>query len=707
MIDRKSDPEGSWIETLVGAAVDGELDRVVGLLSSLDEPARQAAYGPARALYEHIPIRSRWKELPPAWCRRLRAGSDPALVGARDATTLALDLGLGPRPSFVRFGPWRAPAVDRALAQVLADRQPDWLEDWAASAVEDDLAYIDWPLIDRLVRLGALTRPESPIVPALQAWDWIALHRWGDEPKPQAYDRLLAEPERLGDLWDLFEADIRSHIWHAEDDGGDQPLLAGREGLATTFHRLIEAGRVPRERALDATLHALLDPRSGSHRKSLVRFHRQLAPRREEIVTRQAAYRALLGTGSGPVAELGLVALAGVARGGELELDGFVSAVGPVFAIAARAPAKRALSLLATLLASAEGPQQRERLLIAVADGLLHPATPVAETALETLQARAPLPKAVREAVAAARPGVAGVLLGRLDPLLGRPEPEEGTSEELRPPRLTGPPRPDLQRLEKLPPVEDREALLDLAYRAAELVESADQVERLLDGLARFGSDRSGRLMERTEPLRRRLAEPADPARPLGLARAYESLALALRDLLRTWLEGDRVRSNPERVPSERGPIPFLLRRLREVEDRVLGLAPAGPLSAMPTHAGGWLDPGVLAERLTALDDDGRAAAMTSADLCQALGRLAPGAPELAREVPGDAGRLLRFALGGEDAADRPGAGDDRAVEAWVSAARRRDPAADLAADDGLLAGLLPPLGRHGRRPGSLLPFRW
>lgn len=228
----------------------------------------------------------------------------------------------------------------------------------------------------------------------------------------------------------------------------------------------------------------------------------------------------------------------------------------------------------------------------------------------------------------------------------------------------------------------------------------------MLDGLAQFGAARSGRFAELTEPLGVRLAEVRVLTRGLGLALCCRGTCLALRDLLRTWLAGDRVRTFSDREVLERGLTPFLTARLREVEDRLIGLRPAGPLLAMPTHSGGWIDPAVLAERLHALPEDQRSTALSTADFQQALLRLAPGTIESVSHLRDDVGRILRFAIGSDDPSDQP-SGSDTDVVAWVLAARFREPEADLTEPHGLIGALLPTLGQAGRHPGALHPLRW
>src|SRR6185503_16364238 len=82
--------------------------------------------------------------------------------------------------------------------------------------------------------------------------------------------------------------------------------------------------------------------------------------------------------------------------------------------------------------------------------------------------------------------------------------------------------------------------------------------------------------------------------------------------------------------------------RLHAAATRVARREP-GVLLALPSHAGGWLAPAVLVERLRAGHDN-------DPELAQALLRLAPDGrdPALAAALGGRVGAIVRCAFGGE-----------------------------------------------------------
>lgn len=149
-----------------------------------------------------------------------------------------------------------------------------------------------------------------------------------------------------------------------------------------------------------------------------------------------------------------------------------------------------------------------------------------------------------------------------------------------------------------------------------------------------------------------------------------------LLDLLHAWLHRSRRMSVIPGWGRYRGAVRLFQDRLNELSGRVArGLA--APLLSAPTHAGGWIAAPVLVQRLRELQ--ARKLSIPTFDFQQALFRLAPDqritAPEQASILDGEAGRVLRFALGSDQG---PTKRDRRAAPLWVAAARARWPDADL-----------------------------
>ena len=181
-------------------------------------------------------------------------------------------------------------------------------------------------------------------------------------------------------------------------------------------------------------------------------------------------------------------------------------------------------------------------------------------------------------------------------------------------PAATSPTSP-LDPARAIEPLTSLEALVDVAVSVIESGEPADDVERVLDGVGRFGADRPDGFGRLTGPLTKR-------------ARAF----LARRDshpfsgydprsdvaaLLLAWAAGEVEAPRPIHSSADTGAGVFLSARVREVAEAVAARQPFVSLAA-PTHAGGWIDPAILVKRLRAEPPP------STLDLVAAILRLAP-----------------------------------------------------------------------------------
>jgi hypothetical protein len=217
-------------------------------------------------------------------------------------------------------------------------------------------------------------------------------------------------------------------------------------------------------------------------------------------------------------------------------------------------------------------------------------------------------------------------------------------------------------------------------------------------GVTRAGEQPPPAEIPESEPLDRTAGERAaallagdtDPGEierflaEVAAGRAAEELAKPARRALR--YQGELRHVVAALLLNEQPRLPrtaFLAARIREIQ------ALTGPrtLLATPTDPSGWLDPAEFARRLCG------GPAPLRHDLIAALLRLHPdGRPDAlraARDLPGDTGAAIRYALGGA-----PAAIGDKAL--WVAAARTRAPLDD---DPHLIAAGLTGAGRgHAAR---------
>jgi len=159
-----------------------------------------------------------------------------------------------------------------------------------------------------------------------------------------------------------------------------------------------------------------------------------------------------------------------------------------------------------------------------------------------------------------------------------------------------------------------------------------------------------------------------------------------------TWLDGQNgFTEDAVKFGGGQNQFAFLFRRLM-VLGNVVQRRTSLPLLSAPTHSGGWIDPVTLVKRWLAWQQAGQEPDLHEQVL--ALLRLAPenseAALRAARDVKGECGEALRFALG---AAGRTG----KNAALWLAAWRSRQPQGDLPAFEKVHPRLGPDAGAAAR----------
>lgn len=510
------------------------------------------------------------------------------------------------------------------LIELLRRVRPAWLKG-AAEALAGRWGW-GWALARRLVVEGLSRKPTTPEY----VRGMLDPHAWWDERDKDLVAILLDGPDLLEDVWRLFEL------------GG-----SGRTYLSDSWEQaLVELSRrkkLPRARLLDASLDALERDFTQFHAGWFSRFHEALAPTIAERVARAERYARLLQSPIGPTVTFALAALGELATAGKLDVD--PAALRPALLARAKKTALAALKLVS------------DRPGLAVV-ALGHEAKEVQAAALTALErhgadaaVRVALKEHARGVAASLRPRVAALLdepTPVKTPAKGRPAPRRGQAPSVLDPALA------------IAPIADVDELLDRFAFVLETPDDPDELERVLDGLARLGADRGEAFEERAGPLQKRarkLAERDDRPVPWELAR-----------LAVTWIAGAPPEP-PDTYPEEA--FAFLAARLESIGRRVLEGRRQGLLSA-PTHRGGFIAPRALVARVAAAKE------VDPLDAVVALLRLAPeGRPEALRaagRLRGELADALRHALGAK------GVRVGSTASLWVAAARARAPGEDDAA---------------------------
>ncbi len=511
------------------------------------------------------------------------------------------------------------------------------------------LERLGWPLVRALVRDGRIPRPAG------DAYIHGMLASFVDA------DALLRDdPDLLGtEVWRLFEVEGTADHSLADHDKYTSDARSWSHALRARAGRELD-----RDRLLDASLAALERDFPAFRAGWFGRFHEALAPTRAERAERADAYLRLLRSPIGPTVTLGVAALRAVQDAGLLDGARLLAHVGPAIGARSAGTARQALRLVER--AVREDPSLGGAAAGALVAGLGHPAADVQSAAIALFEQRVvPLDDGAAAQVAARAGEVAPSLRARVDALTAPgsrvPEPATRATATRRVDAVAEPVAASdpFAGLERLQPAASLEALVEALAAVLEQEGPPDRLEVALDGVLRFPRDGSAAFVRTTRAVRVRagriLARRGGP----GIAAWFAGLVVA-------WVDG----SPTEALRDARGRIgDYLARRVDEVA-RTAAAGRAGTLVALPSYAGGWIEPEALVARLaTRPRDDER-----PLDVAQALLRVLPVRRERAladaARLDGEAGDAVRHALGGTATV-----GPSAAL--WAAAARCRTPDGD------------------------------
>ncbi len=497
-----------------------------------------------------------------------------------------------------------APSSSQAKFDILSERKPDWLEDWAGRELSD--TNPDWIAVRMLVRAGCLTRPTGH--------DYISAmvqRLAGNAP-----ELLREDPDLLNhEVWRMFEV-----------EGGQQSSLAATDKYRGRWtEALLECeadGRLSREKLLDASL-AALDRDFAQFRAGWYsRFHEELRPSPAERAQHAESYAVLCASRIAPTVSFAVRALAAI--DGDSGLDPALVEEWLPRALGCRdkGTAERALVLLAN--AGKSGADRRARIARAAAIGLSNESLEVQGRVLNLIAAGAP--DEVDAIVEPYLDTLAASVKARLRQPPSRPAGAPAVAEAVA----------------GIAPIGSLDELVETLAILLENQGPPESIDRALAGTGTIGVERPANFARLVEPLIRRASKIAASSDRPPLAKALASFTLA-------WTTGEpqpAVTYPPSSIPE------FLLMRLRLHAAAAAARTPVPPL-ALPCDSAGWIDPRVLVERLKASGirdlPEGRSA--VGIELAAAIARLAiPGREEAlvaAAEQRDGAGSILRWALGG------------------------------------------------------------
>lgn len=605
-----------------------------------------------------------------------------------------------------------------AFDRIIRDRRPDWLDEWIAHDLGDDVStQLDFRILRGWIRDGICRKPEVEGYYRMFAW---FLMRTGfytrGEVVPPISVQLLEDPDMLVDVEALFRVEniaFNTNAWLTKGAAPDH------ETWTDALLKLSAGGHLDREYLLGLALEGLTRDLKQNQLAGFHGFYKRMAPSDEEQVRHQQRYIDLLCLPVGHVVKFAIDMLAGIEKKGGLDTEPVLREIQAVFSSGAKGNATAALKLIARIITRSKGSERAA--LAAVCEALRHAHPDVQSLALDILEPHVGrLAERQLDALLGMEVFVAASNRPRLAKLLADAGPGAGAREALEAANdaaaVEAEPaaQPDIPAYrpisddlndhsvlggaEAIEPIASVDALIDAVLHAIEIVDSPDDVERIIDGISRLAHDRPADFDARVAPLLHRLEKGGGA--PNGIVIGSVVLGQVLHELIGTWATGKLQRTNALLAHFDTPEDTFrpVIAHLHAIAERVAGRQGQQLLSA-PTHKGGWIDPLVWVERLRALQE--RPGIAESMDLRLSLLRLAPdnrgAALDRTASLAEPLRRIANFALGGDE---RPGRADRANYAAWICAARCRAPHADWSAE-------FAPLDLDDQWPDSLKPARY
>jgi hypothetical protein len=584
---------------------------------------------------------------------------------------------------------WQVRPLQRdmpAFEKIIRDRMPDWIDAWVAHELDQQGACIAFPTLHGWVQDGICRKPESDGYYRLFASYYMRTRSHGvdEDSIPPLSEQLLQAPELLSDIDGLFRVETEAFNTNAWLTKG---AAAHYETWPEALIKLSRAKHVDRAHLLRLALDGLRRDIKQNQLSGFHKLYRAMEPTTTELIDHQPDYIALLCHPVSHVAKFSIDMLAKIEKAKALQRGPFLREIGSIFANDSKGNGIAALKLLERIVG--ESKQSPDPLaLAAVLDAMLHTDPEVQAKGIEILEPYGQqLSSAHRAAIAdmmvlvsaSNRPALEKLLMGASNDVNSRPEPvESGLPSQgagYLPISFTGSCHEVLSASSEIEPIMSVDKLIDSVFHAIEVVDSPDELERIIDALSRLADQRREDFEKRVAPLLHRLNKGQVGSN--GLRAVNNTIAAAVLDLVASWASGKlhqtQIQSLEYSIPEDVY-VPMIT-HLREISSRVVAHK-AQPLLAAPTHKGGWVDPMIWVERLAKIKQD--PSLESSMDLRLSMLRLAPdNRPEalrLAEKLGGEIGRLARFALGGREIPVK----SDRANYApWITAARCREPDAD------------------------------
>lgn len=533
--------EDKVFEPFRAAWINGDAGECTRLLTSLPESERRKILPP---LNREVEI----------WWNRPRNASDDSNLNWRiwECASILLygsaTLGEIKRSKVSRF------AFD-SVESVLANRNPEWLQDWVAYALETNPGW--WQIVRNLIRQRLIVRPP------------IELYTLG----------MIGFPRHRGPLQDVFASDpelLQEDIWLIfEVEGNGENSLAAVDKYtrpefrwSTELCKLAAENKLSRERLLNSTLQALGRDFAPFRAGWFARFYEQMEPSPAEIALHADQLLGLLSSQVPATVSFAMKHVLALHKLKKLPLTGLEDRLAPALSARDKGTVLRALSIYQELCTS---PSAAAR----VARALAHESTEVQRAALDLIGDNS-------GAIDPYRSTLAPSVLAQLDHRSASPQ--ANTSKAKNSAQAAAAPESRvLPANSAIQPIESDFELVECISAALESLGPPDLLERVLDALPRLKPDERLTKSLVTRARRHLSGSGFDLQRPL----ARLVLAWATREPFK----------KPE---SESSLADFMLWRLWHLGE-ILSASQPGESLALPTSKDGRIESTVLDARISRL----------------------------------------------------------------------------------------------------------
>ncbi len=600
--------------------------------------------------------------------------------------------------------------------EVIADRRPDWVDQWVESLLDESYFWNHWRLIRRLILAGLANKPTNPRY-FLAMISGVNSRHSGTE----LVDELEQAPDLLEeDIWKLFEY-----------EGDGENSLANTERFNSSwieaFLKLVNRGKLPRAKLLESCIDALERDFNHYRAKWFYSFFDRLEPTDGELEQMAEKLLGLLGASAPNVASWALERVDALSAYMAFEASALCHAMEPILRSRAKVNVLKALRLLerqadlcptetsliaaTATLALAQDTSDVQKATLKLLESISSPRDEKVRLAVDMLQPT--LAPSVRNlAIAWLASGTQGTesvavesapksqqasgqpssdiaiwaKLPRVSKQLAALYGIESLRNNLKGNILSIPAATfdgtDIPRLGRIPRVARIDSVEELIDECARVIEDGSRVndaECCIDGLARLANSKPADFDQMAAPLMKRLRNliPKGCSPFCGLDPGFDVMGLFY-----AFCSGKVIEPTPKgselciefeglehrayKVNTKK-PIGFLSAHCLAVARRIAS-GDAWQLLSAPTHTGGWIDPRELAKRANAWTG----ADPHAHDVILAMLRLAPdnrvAALKSLKYKSSEWFQAICYALGAAKI------NIDNQAPLWVAAARARAP---------------------------------